>query len=282
MVNYIKHTRGTWEHFRKDRRLTSTHKILYLALFECWNRNRFRNPVSINRDEIMWDASINSSKLYYKAMKDLQNWGYIQYRPSNNMYIGSKVLLCRYDLTEPLAEGSIDTPTEDLQGARSINSINNKNIKNSLNGGNVLNASNKNGAPAQAQKDDSFENIDSNTTETSEKPPSDKKETTEGAAGAAADVPESMEQVVEFFLEELDDEEYESEADKYEFEAEKFFNYYESIGWVLSGQIPIKNWRACARTWILRTAKFDDIVPVRMPVNRQAHQRKEKNYAEPL
>jgi len=288
MVNYIKHMRGSWQRYHNDRRLTSVHKILYFCLFENWNRNRFRNPISINREEIMWDTSINSSKLYYKCMKDLHDWGYIQYKPSNNVYVGSKVLLRRYDLTEDPTEDLTDSPaeymTENVQGARSINSINNTNNLNNVNGRNVLNASNENGSPEQAEEKDVFENKNPNTADASEKSPSEMKKITEGA-GAAADVPDSVEEVIEFFLgelDDLDDEDYESEADKYKIEAAKFFNYYESIGWVLSGQTPIKNWHATARSWILRMPEFEK--PVRMPVGKKqsATKKKKKNYAEPF
>jgi hypothetical protein len=221
-------------------------------------------------------------------MKDLHDWGYIQYKPSNNVYVGSKVLLRRYDLTEDPTEDLTDSltewTTENVQGARSINSINNTNNLNNVNGRNVLNASNENGSPKRAEEKDVFENKNPNTMYTSEKLPPEAEKGTEGAGRAAADVPGSLEEVIEFFVGELDDladEDYESEADRYELEAAKFFNYYESIGWFLSGETPIRNWRACARTWILRMPEFDKPVPVRMQVDKQPVSRK-KNYAEPL
>jgi hypothetical protein len=38
-------------------------------------------------------------------------------------------------------------------------------------------------------------------------------------------------------------------------EAEKFFNYYESIGWK-KGNNPIENWQAAAESWMLKTTDF--------------------------
>ena len=38
-------------------------------------------------------------------------------------------------------------------------------------------------------------------------------------------------------------------------EAEKFFNYYESVGWK-KGINPIQNWQAAAESWILKTDDF--------------------------
>ena len=40
-----------------------------------------------------------------------------------------------------------------------------------------------------------------------------------------------------------------------EIEAEKFFNYYESIGWK-KGKNPIENWQAAAESWMLKTTDF--------------------------
>jgi hypothetical protein len=40
-----------------------------------------------------------------------------------------------------------------------------------------------------------------------------------------------------------------------EIEAEKFFNYYESIGWK-KGNSPIENWQAAAESWMLKTTDF--------------------------
>ena len=38
-------------------------------------------------------------------------------------------------------------------------------------------------------------------------------------------------------------------------EAEKFFNYYESVGWK-KGSNPIENWRAAADGWMLKKDDF--------------------------
>ncbi|SNR66220.1 hypothetical protein SAMN06265371_10839 [Lutibacter agarilyticus] len=38
-------------------------------------------------------------------------------------------------------------------------------------------------------------------------------------------------------------------------EAEKFFNYYESVGWK-KGNNPIENWQAAAESWMLKTSDF--------------------------
>jgi hypothetical protein len=46
-----------------------------------------------------------------------------------------------------------------------------------------------------------------------------------------------------------------SEIKSNKIEAQRFFNYYESTGWKISGKTPIQNWKAAARNWILNSKK---------------------------
>jgi hypothetical protein len=41
-----------------------------------------------------------------------------------------------------------------------------------------------------------------------------------------------------------------------ELEAEKFFNYYQSNGWLVGGKTPMRNWKAAAANWILNAENF--------------------------
>jgi hypothetical protein len=68
-----------------------------------------------------------------------------------------------------------------------------------------------------------------------------------------------------------------------ELEAQKFFNYFSSNGWLVGGKTPMVDWQAAAQNWILNSINFNnnsDTTP--------SHQRQnlntttDKNYAEPL
>jgi hypothetical protein len=61
--------------------IKARHISLYMALFECWNKNCFENPVSITREIIMPIAKISGIATYHKCIKDLYNFGYIKYLP---------------------------------------------------------------------------------------------------------------------------------------------------------------------------------------------------------
>ncbi|WP_221407435.1 hypothetical protein [Elizabethkingia bruuniana] len=92
-MNYIKHLTGFYEKVAQDNTLNPTHISLYLALFQFWNFNRFRNPVSISRDEVMRISKIYSKATYHKCLKNLHSLGYIDYQPSYNPFQGSQVVM---------------------------------------------------------------------------------------------------------------------------------------------------------------------------------------------
>lgn len=90
-INYIKHLNGVFEHFSKDNRLNPTHISLYIALFQLWNGNFFRQEFYINREEVMEYAKIGSKSTYHRCIKELSYWSYIVYIPSHNPFKGSKI-----------------------------------------------------------------------------------------------------------------------------------------------------------------------------------------------
>lgn len=100
-MNYIRHLTAFYLKAKSDDRLSPTHISLYHALFQIWNINRFINPVSINRRQLLLYSKIGSNHTFYGCLNDLNEWGYIEYQPSHSPSIGSFVNLCRFDITEP-------------------------------------------------------------------------------------------------------------------------------------------------------------------------------------
>lgn len=96
-VNYIKHLQAVAHLFEQDDRLGPWHISLYHALFHCWNDNKLQNPVSINRNEVMRLSKIGSVNTYTKALKQLSEWEYLVYEPSNNRWVGSRIYMYRFD-----------------------------------------------------------------------------------------------------------------------------------------------------------------------------------------
>jgi hypothetical protein len=72
-------------------RIGPTHISLYMALFQQFNQNGFRNPVAVTRKKSMELAKISGNATFHKCMKDLVACGYIDYRPSFNPFGNSLV-----------------------------------------------------------------------------------------------------------------------------------------------------------------------------------------------
>jgi len=80
---------------KSDHRIGTTHISLYMALFQFYNLNRLENPIQITRTAVMEVAKISGLATYHKCMRDLVEYGYIQYEPSYNPAISSQVHLLK-------------------------------------------------------------------------------------------------------------------------------------------------------------------------------------------
>ena len=306
-MNYIKHLTGFFEKVAIDKTLNPTHVSLYIALFQFWNCNRFKNPISINRDEVMRISKISSKATYHKCLKNLHSLGYINYEPSYNPFKGSHVILFNFSeelkplpkserkpKNEPLIElvseqalnkscTSSETGTEQAV-VPSINYINNTNILNDKNVSNLekltknfeeINNSNlenenseKEKSSAKKEKEEmqnenyAFANSDENQIKNSWQKSSAKKE---------EKLQPSIEEVKTYFQENNFPEQ----------EAQKFFNYFKSVGWLVGGKTPMVDWQAAAQNWMINAPKF--ISNAEQPNRaKQLNTTTDKDYSEPL
>jgi len=76
---------------REDSRISPAHIALYMALFQCWNKQGFQNPVPVVRRQVMQAAKISGLATYHRCIKDLHRFGYFVYQPSYNPAKGSQV-----------------------------------------------------------------------------------------------------------------------------------------------------------------------------------------------
>jgi len=64
-------------------------------------------------------------------------------------------------------------------------------------------------------------------------------------------------------------------------EAQKFFNYFKSVGWLVGGKIPMVDWQAAAQNWIINAPNF--ISNTEQPNRaKQLNTTTDKDYSEPL
>jgi len=132
-MNYIRHLRGFFDRLEEDANITSHHISLYMALFNLWNLNRFRDKFDINRLDVMSMARIGSRNTYSRCMKELHDWGYIVYSPGANRYQVSQVSCISFDTTsEPATGTASDTTKGTASGTPFINYKNNINDKQGL------------------------------------------------------------------------------------------------------------------------------------------------------
>ena len=278
-MNYIKHLTGFFEKVAIDKTLNPTHVSLYIALFQFWNCNRFKNPISINRDEVMRISKISSKATYHKCLNNLHNFGYINYEPSYNPFKGSHVILFNFseDLkplpkserkpkkNEPLIElvseqalnkscTSSETGTEQAV-VPSINYINNTNILNDKNVSNL---------EKHSKNFVEINNLDLKNDDEEKEKSSAKKEKEEKSQP-------TIEEVKIYFQENNFPEQ----------EAQKFFNYFKSVGWLVGGKTPMVDWQAAAQNWMINAPKF--ISNAEQPNRaKQLNTTTDKDYSEPL
>jgi hypothetical protein len=64
-------------------------------------------------------------------------------------------------------------------------------------------------------------------------------------------------------------------------EAQKFYNYFSSNGWLVGGKTPMVDWKAAAQNWMLNFNKFN---PAESQPNKTNHlmTTTDKDYSEPL
>ena len=218
-VNYIKHLESIHSAFVEDSRITPFHVSLYMALFHQWNSAMFPEQLSIARSEIMRYAKLGSVNTYTKCLKELHAFNYLNYVPSKNPYVGSLINMYRFDNS---SSNSSDHSTC-LKTDNSCDNTNETVVRpyiNSINNKKQLNITNIDEADSKIEQQQNLKKIKF--------------------------LPPSLEEVILFF----------KEKNKTDLEAEKFFNHFESNGWLVGGKSKMKNWQAAARNWILNSEKF--------------------------
>jgi hypothetical protein len=234
-VNYIKHLENLFAKISLDDRLSTTHLGLYYSLFHQWNLAKFKNPISISRSELMLTSKIGSANTYTRCLRELNDWGYIDYKPSNNPYRGSLVNMYRFDTSTDNSSNKGDNTTPVIAVRPSLNNIN---INKQLNNTNI-----------------GSDNL---------------KVVTQSKSKKEIFIPPSFDAVVLFF----------KEKNKTDLEAQKFFNHFESNGWLVGGKAKMKNWHAAARNWILNSEKFQSGIQQKKPGDIAVNQ--DKKYDIPL
>jgi hypothetical protein len=239
-------------------------------------------------------SKISSKATYHKCLKNLHSLGYINYEPSYNPFKGSHVYLLNFSdelkprlkkdrnsssKSEPLfglvTEQVVDkscTSSETGTEQALVPYINNTNIPNISNNLNVSNLDEQ--AKNFENEDKFFKNVD---VEKEKKLREKKKSFSDSPTqlynknSGGKDLTPTIENVKSYFL----------NQNFPEIEANKFFNYFSSNGWLVGGKTPMVDWQAAAQNWILNAPKF---ISNEQQPNRAKHLNTgtDKDYSEPL
>ena len=265
-MNYIKHLTGFFDKVINDHSLNPTHISLYIALFQFWNCNRFRNPISISRDEVMRISKISSKATYHKCLKNLHALGYIKYEPSYNPYKGSMVHLFNFSENLKPQKKSFNKQVKGKQQTSSLPTIEQAEVS-------YINNTNSTNSIKRVKEEEQLHKSDlQNSEEILKQKKLRQKNKRNGTSSAVEDPKE--EKVIEYF----------QEQNYPEIEANKFYNYFSSNGWLVGGKTPMKNWKAAAKNWMINSAKYSTNNSIS---KSQIHPQNlntsiDKNYSEPL
>ena len=282
-MNYIKHLTGFFEKVSTDFDLNPTHISLYMAVFQLWNQNRFQNPIGISRDELMRISKISSTATFHKCIKELSTKGYVIYSPSYNPFKGSTLEVINLDYyTKPVQKKEVrklkslskneqvieQVIKQDNEQALNKYQTSSKHVPyiNNTNNLNIVNEHN------QKNEVDNQKNLEIETLLDAEKNAKKKLREKKGTE----QIPPNWEIVMAFF------------KDKQIplIEGEKFYNHFQSNGWLVGGKSKMKDWKAAASNWILNAEKFTNKTRhpelVEGPKPNHLHTPNFKNYAEPL
>ena len=314
-MNYIKHLTGFFNCIAVEKSLNPTHISLYITIFQCWNINRFKNPIAITRDEMMRGSKISSTATFHKCIKDLQRLGYLDYNPSFNPYSGTSItihsLLDRSKLKSEDCESTCSINEQTSSKNEQVDTLTcskNELTLSKIEQVNTLTCSINELTPSKIEQvseqanehvteqvyiynkktytnninldiEPEFEILnDHSFLENQEKKEKEKSSAKkEKEKEKEKNETPTLELVKEYF----------KFQENTEFEAERYFNYYSSNGWLIGGKSKMKDWKAAARNWMLNTSKFAVNIPQNNPVKEQTraqnlHTVTDKNYAEPL
>ncbi|MCC9168541.1 hypothetical protein [Pontibacter harenae] len=270
-MNYIAHLTSFFRRVSRDYWFNPTHVSLYMALFQQWNLNRFRNPISVSRSEVVEISRISSRVTYHKCIKELHAWGYVHYDPSYNHFRGNLGYMLSFN-DRPETE---DTPEQAISCTGAVGEVNlcctgaERELGPSINSKKNINYINSINGRERAREESS-----ENEQETEEKSERKEKGCVEKEKKAAGEPPR-LEEVRNFF----------QERGYRELEASRFFHHYSANGWML-GRSPMRDWQVAARKWMInevsQNRKDDENDQGNHEATPAAGHARAKDYTEPL
>jgi hypothetical protein len=236
-------------------------------------------------------SKIQSKATYHKCIRELNDFGYLSYHPSYNPFKGSLVYLFNFQsaVNKVNKQPKIETSSElAVNGYRTknetsteqalvpyINNTNNTKQQTEVNGHSQKKSYEKNN---QSSKVDSSEYAgtrkkSAGAAEIEERLLSEggsfsKTDSSEYVEASRQKRPLREEVRIYFFTMQWPEQ-----------EAVKFYNYYESNGWLVGGKSTMLNWQASAQNWMINSCMFNGTESASTKLTKNSIN---KNYSEPL
>ena len=249
-------------------------------------------------------SKINSKATYHKCMKELELLGFMIYNPTFNPHSSSTIIMINFsEKTETISQISQPTPSKN-EPVHNLTKAKNEQVIEQVNeqvyiynkkqtSKNNLNNIKIDIEPISKKEPVQNLNLLKNPEKKNDMPfafaDTDKKQTENGRQKSCAkkEKPVELELIFDHIIPTLELAiDYFLSQQNTETEANKFFNYYSSIGWLIGGKTKMKDWKAAARNWMLNTAKFAANVSKSdynsQPKPMHLHTATQKNYDEPL
>lgn len=212
-------------------------------------------------------------------MKDLTEREYVIYKPSFNPFKGSILEVCNLDFyTKPVPKKELKKRSTKSKNDQVIEQVNEQVTKQALNKhqtsskhvpyiNNINNTNIINLAKQEISKNeknsiftnsifDEVQESDLKVEKEKEKKLREKKK--KNFSNDSSAISSEVEKLVSKFSKPTLGEAqiYFLEKNFPEIEAQRFFNYFESNGWLVGGRTKMKDWKAAARNWMLNAKKF--------------------------
>ncbi|MGI8949957.1 MAG: hypothetical protein ACR2FN_00080 [Chitinophagaceae bacterium] len=92
-MNSIPELIGFFSAIKEDSRIGPVHISLFMAIMQHWTYNDCKNPVYIFSKDLMRLAKISGVATYHKCIRELDEYGYIKYKPTYNHFSKSLIYL---------------------------------------------------------------------------------------------------------------------------------------------------------------------------------------------
>jgi hypothetical protein len=93
MMERIAYFGKFYEAIGHDTRIGPVHVSVYMALLHLWGKQGYTSPIHIFSRDVMPLAKISGIATYYRALKELNKYGYIKYISTYDRILGSLVYM---------------------------------------------------------------------------------------------------------------------------------------------------------------------------------------------